>query len=144
MESYLSIESIWEDDDLFEVRVSASNGDFSGQTNCYTNREEIEKLGLEIEGFPKQIGHEFTFSTSENDDMSFFTLRLRCIDGSGHILGRVKIAHIVTFSNAEKEKYLSEFDIKIEPSAIDTFSKAVKSLSKASLGEVKATLKGKT
>ena len=144
MEAHISIESIWEDEDLFEVRVNASNGLFSGQADCYTNRDEIAKLAESVEGFPVRIGQEVTFTTGESDSSSFVSLGFKCVDGSGHVVVRVKVAHIATYTNSDQEKYVSEFDIKVEASAIDAFVKAVKLLSKESLGEVKAILQGKT
>ena len=144
MKPYLSIKSIWEDESLFEVRVTASNGSFSGAADCYTNRDEIIKLAESVEGFPKRIGQVVTFTTSEREDLSFFTLQFKCVDGSGHIVMRVKVAHIVSYSNAEQEKCISEFDIKVEASSIDTFVKSVKSLAMEGLGEVRAILHGNT
>ena len=139
MTNFLRIESIWEDDDLFEVRVSASNGLFSAVSNCYTNRGDIAELANLIEGFPKRIGQEVYFSTGEGNDLSFFSLRFKCKDLAGHSILRVKIAHIISYANAEKEHYTSEFDLEIEAAAIDNFTRSVDLLSRSKLGEVQAT-----
>ncbi|RNL64667.1 hypothetical protein [Zhongshania marina] len=144
MEQYLKIKSIWEDDSLFEVRVTASNGRFSGQADCYTNREHIGSLASLIEGFPTKVGQEVEFTTGESDDLSYFTLALKCIDGSGHITARVKVAHIVTYTNTPQEKDFAEFEFGIEASAIDTFVRNIKRLAKAKIGEINAKLNGKT
>ncbi len=142
MEPAISIESIWEDESLLEVRIIASNGLFSATSDCYTNRDEIEKLATLIEGFPKKIGQEVQYTTGENDSISYFTLNLKCKDGSGHIIARVKIAHIVSYTNSEQENYVSEFDLRVEASGIDNFVSSLKKLSKAKLGEVEAKLYG--
>ncbi len=145
MDSKLEITSIWEDDDgLFEVRVEASNGLFSGTADCYTDRETIGELSLAIEGFPKRIDQEVRFTTGERDDLSFFSLFFKCKDSSGHVILRVKVAHIESYTNASKERYISEFDIPLEASAIDVFARSLNALSKSKLGEVKATLRGNT
>ena len=144
MKANLSIESIWEDEDLFEVRVKASNGLFSGSADCYTNRDEIAKLAESIQGFPKRIGQEVLFSTGGRDDISFFSLSFKCIDGSGHVIARIKVAHIDSYINAPQENYIAEFDIKVEASAIDVFVNSLKSLSKENIGQISATLQGKT
>ncbi len=51
MESQLVVSSIWEDESLFEISIFGSNGQFSGQADCYTNREEIDLLGKLLEKF---------------------------------------------------------------------------------------------
>jgi|APLak6261661892_1056031.scaffolds.fasta_scaffold93545_1 hypothetical protein len=144
MEHYLNIKSIWEDDDLFEIRVTASNSRFSGQADCYTNREHMGSLASLIDGFPKKMGQEVTFTTGESDDLSYFTISLKCIDHSGHVTARVKIAHIVTYSNAPQEKDIAEFQFGVEALAIDMFVRNIKRLATAQIGEVNATLNGKT
>lgn len=144
MENKIEITSIWEDESLFEVKVFATNGFFSGTAYCYTTREEMEKLGKLLTGYPKTLTDEISFSTGPHDNFSFFSLALKCIDKSGHIKARVTVAHIVTYGNAPQEKYLSEFDLEIEPAGIDAFSTSLQELAKADLGEIKAILKGRT
>lgn len=142
MNAKLTLESIWEDSDLFEVKVKASNGTFSGQVTCYTNREMISDLASSLEGFPLNVGQKITFTTGESSKSSFFSLHFNCIDGSGHTVVRVKIAHILTMTNRAQQKYVAEFDLNIEPSAIDTFSRSLSSLAKAQIGQIKAVLDG--
>ncbi|WP_276680823.1 hypothetical protein [Thalassolituus oleivorans] len=144
MDPKISIESIWEDESVFEVKFQASSGGFAGIANCYTNRESIAELASSIEGFPKSIDQEVNFSSGESDNLSYFSLRFRCIDRSGHVSVRVKVAHIVTYTNKQKEFNVSEFDLAVEPAAVDLFSRSLETLSKAKLHEVKAELRGKT
>ena len=145
MDSQLEITSIWEDDDgLFEVKVKASNGLFCGVADCYTNRGAIAGLSEALSGFPKSIDQEVRFTTGEREDLSFFSLFFKCKDGSGHVILRVKIAHIRVFTNASEEKYISEFDILLEASAIDVFTRSLDALSKSKQGAVTAILLGKT
>lgn len=144
MDSKLEIISIWEDEDLFEVKVIASNGSFSGISDCYTNREEIAKLSEDIDGFPKSIDQEVCFTTGEREDLSYFSLFFKCRDGAGHVVLRVKVAHIVSYTNTAQVKDISEFDIQLEASAIDAFARSLNALSKSKLGSVNAILLGKT
>ncbi len=143
MAQYLNIKSIWEDDGLFKIRVTSSNGSFSGQADCYTNREQIGALASAIDGFPTKVGQEVTFTTGEREDLSYFTISLKCVDRSGHVTARVKIAHIVTYSNAPQEKDIAEFQFNVEASAIDIFVSNIKRLATSQIGEVNATLSGK-
>ena len=144
MKPYLRVESIWEDGSTFEVRVSASNGAFSGVANCYSEREEMEEFARLMEGFPQCPGQELSLTTGESGNLSYFTLMLRSLGGSGHVIARIKISHIAMFSNAEKEHDSAEFDFKVEPAAIDDFSRSLRALAKSDLGEVKAELSGIT
>ena len=144
MSNKIEIRSIWEDESLLEVNIEASNNLFSGTTNCYTNRDEIEELGNLLAGYPKSLNETVNFTTGESDDISFFSLIFKVINGSGHISVRVKVAHIQTYTNTEQENYLSEFDLFVEPAAIDVFASKLKALSKSSIGDITATLNGKT
>lgn len=141
MKSVIEISSIWEDESLFEVKISASNGKFGGEARCYTLRDEIQKLAGEIKDFPKSITSQVEFSTYSGDDFSYFTMKFTCMDGSGHISVRIKIADIVTYSNAPQTNSIAEFNIAVESAAIDSFSAALRELSKAPVGTVKAVLK---
>lgn len=137
----LEIESIWEDDDLFEIIVHAANQVFSETAKCYTTRNEIRNFGNLIAGFPKTTDQEVTFSTGSNENTSNFTIHFKCTDKSGHILARVHIAHIEIFSNAPEENYTAEFDLQLEANTIDLFSKSIIRISNSEIGKAKAKIK---
>jgi len=143
MESKVEIVSIWEDDDLFEVKVFASNGLFAGTADCYTHRSEMERLGNIFQGFPKSVDQVVDFTTYYSDALSYFSINLKCMDRAGHVNARIKVAHIVTYSDRSQQKYISEFDLGIEPAAIDQFADEIRMLSRSGIGKVKAVLKGK-
>lgn len=138
----IKICSVWEDESLFEIRITATNGRFAGETCCYTLREEIRKLAQEIKGFPKSVTDQVYFSTYSTDHFSYFAIKFTCVDSSGHTSVRIKIAEIVTYSNASQVNNIAEFDIAVEPAAIDDFSNSLSELSKTPLGKVKAVLTG--
>ncbi len=144
MHPAISISSVWEDEDIFEIAIRASNGKFCGEARCYTTRDEIGKLSEAIDHFPKSTTDEVHFSTYSSDNFSYFTFHFICIDGSGHIVVRVKIADIVTYSNARPNNNIAEFDLSVDPAAIDTFSSELSKLSKSNIGNVTAVLNGKT
>ena len=144
MHPAIKLSSVWEDEDLFEVAIHASNNKFCGEARCYTTRDEIEKLSQAIDRFPKSTTDEVQFSTYSSDDFSYFSFHLLTMDGSGHVVVRVKVADIVTYSNARPDNNVVEFDLMVEPAAIDTFSGELSKLSKAKIGAVMAVLNGKT
>jgi hypothetical protein len=142
MSNKLEITSVWEDDDLFEVKVRASNGDFSGAAKCYAQRKELMELALSLEGFPKSPDHKVNYS-GEDENFSFFTLFFSC-NSSWKLNVRIKIANIITYSNAPKVNNVVEFDMAIEPAALDSFASSLKVLAKAEIGTVKSVLNAKT
>ena len=140
MESNLVISSIWEDDSLFEIEVFGSNGQFAGSADCYTYREHLLTLAEILEVFPRSLSDSFEFSTGENDDLSYISISGLCIDGSGHTLLEIKIAHIVRSSNARTENYIAIFDLRVEPEAINQFGRLVRKVAIEPLGKTKAVL----
>ena len=143
MESFLEIKPIWEDESLFEVRVTASNGHFSGAAKCYTNREILSSFAHSLKGYPKELGQEINFSTGERNDLSYFNLSFKSINGTGHLILRIKIAHIVKYSAKPTESFMSEFDLEVEPAAIDNFTNSLKNVCVAKIEGNSAKLIGK-
>ena len=140
MKPKLEIASIWEDDDLFEVRITASNLYFSGTAECYTTREEIQSLATSLKDFPLENSQVVSFSTGENINNSFFNLQFKTTNASGHTAVRVKIMHIYS-SNLPKEISSSEFDLPVEPAAIDRFASSLNLLAIKPVGEIVAFIK---
>ena len=144
MTHLIEIASVWEDSSLFEVRVRASNGQFSGEALCYTTREEVGAWGDKLLGFPRATNDKLNFGTYGNDTHSFFTLAFGCTDGSGHVNARVLISEIEMLPDSSTNVQSAELDLEVEPAAIDIFARGLQALSKSKLGEVRANLKGKT
>ncbi len=100
------------------------------------------KLSQAIGGFPKSTADEVHFSTYFSDSLSYFSVHFLCTDGSGHVVVRVKVADTVIYSNARPDNNLVEFDLPVEPAAIDTFSSELAQLAGANIGDVTAVLNG--
>ena len=141
MESQLVVSSIWEDESLFEISIFGSNGQFSGQADCYTNREEIEHLGRLLEKFPRTTQDELEFKSRSTPDLSYFSIHAFCTDSSGHTMFAVTIAHIESFTNVRNESYKVNFDMKVEPQAICNFGIQLQRIAVNPLGKTKAVLK---
>lgn len=136
--------SVWEDEDLFELEIRASNGRFTGRARCYTTRGQIAELASCIDRFPKSSSDAFGFSTHSGDFYSYFSLDFRCVDGRGGVVVRVKVADIVHFSNAPGTNDVVEFDLGVEPASIDNFVNELAALAQAKIGEKPAILHAKT
>jgi hypothetical protein len=132
--------SVWEDEDLLELAINASNGRFTGSARCYTTREQVAELARYVDGFPKSTSDAFRFSTHSGGSSSYFGLDFRCINGRGGVVVRVKVANIVQFSNAPGIDDVVEFDLGVEPASIDNFATALTTLAQAKIGEKPAIL----
>ncbi|GBL06357.1 hypothetical protein KUL10_37070 [Glaciecola sp. KUL10] len=141
MVNEIVVSSIWEDEDLFEVCVRGNNGSFSGQADCYTVREEINRLGELLETFPITVKDKFEFSSRAKDDLSFFKIAGMCTDNSGHTLLAITIAHIESFSNARNEDFRVNFDLKVEPQVINNFGKQLRQIAVEDIGKTEAVLR---
>ncbi|MDP2485697.1 hypothetical protein [Pseudoalteromonas marina] len=144
MESNVVISSIWEDESLFEVKVSGSNGKFTGEATCYTNRENILELAEILEVFPQKLSDSFNFSTGKNDGISYFSISGFRTDGSGHILLAIEIAHIVSFTNARTQNYKASFDLRAEPEGVNQFGRQLRKVACEPLGKTEAVLNNAT
>jgi hypothetical protein len=140
MESKLVISSIWEDESLFEVKVFGSNGNFSGEAACYTNRENILELAEILEVFPQKLSDSFDFSTGKSYEISYFSISGFCTDGSGHTILAIEIAHIVSFTNSRTQNYKASFDFRAEPEGINQFGRQLRKVASEQLGKTKAVL----
>ena len=122
----VTIEVIWLDDDLVEVRVAASNGRFAGAADCYCGHDTIPSLAAAARGFPS--------SSEDRREMEIGTfdpgyagggakLVLRCVDRTGHA-----VVDVVVRADTRGVAGLAEtasFSLPVEPAAIDEFVAAL-------------------
>ncbi|GLS83748.1 hypothetical protein [Paraferrimonas haliotis] len=141
MESRIEISSIWEDECLFEIRINGTNGTFAGQADCYTSRNEIEKLGKILEKFPSSVTDTLEFASRAKPDLSYFSMSGFCTDSCGHTLLAITIAHIVSFTNVRDENYKVNFDLKVEPQSINHFGRQLQRIAEEPIGTTEAVLK---
>ncbi len=146
MKPFLNVESVYEDPDMIKVRVAASNENFSGIANCYVTRGMILEFGISLEGYPSEAGHHYSFG-QESGNNSFFLFNLENKDIQGHILAKIVLAEIITYSGTGsrypyKKRNIAELDFWVDPSSIDAFSISLKSLAASPIREVNARLEG--
>ena len=78
----LKFEVIWKDDDMFEIRVSANNGRYSGITEVYEVSEHLLGFVNELNGFPfgkDKVSH----SCGEKDSYAYFEMEFYKIGPTG-------------------------------------------------------------
>lgn len=138
--SQLSIEIVYQDEDLTEILVIANNGHFSGCTKIYITPDELIKFGNQIKGFPKKISQvekrEFGFTQADQEKLdeirknqpemgaystAYLCLSFYCIDNLGH-----PVVHVVfkedVWSKRETDAGTASFEIMVEPAQIDKFA----------------------
>jgi hypothetical protein len=124
----LSLEVVWFDQDMLELRLSASNSRFAGQANFYAALDQPRDFAAEIEGFPRAAGdvREYEFGSTTMKGYGGAKIRFACKDGSGHLVVQVAI-HM----NPIGEKALVEsatVHLETVPAAIDSFVEELRSM----------------
>ena len=139
-ESYLELELIWKDDEMFELRVTASNGRYFGITEVYETSESLDHFAELLFGFPKNnltLFHEM----DKKNSYAYFSMKYYCINNAGHLGIEINLEENVSTEYRNEEKDKLKLEIIVEPSAIDNFQKALKQLARNQEG--KATLFGR-
>ena len=127
--SFLELKSIWKDQDMFELKVTATNTQFSGVTEVYDQYECISEFAIELIGYPKDNKMLF-YEAGEKDSSSYFSMRYYPIDKIGHIGVEITIESKVNNTYRPEEKNKVKLEIIVEPSAIDNFQKELFYLAK--------------
>lgn len=126
LKSFLELEIVWKDDDMFELKVTASNGRYFGITEVYDTRESLLSFAQTLINFPKK--NKMTLhEAGRKDGYAYFSMRFYCIDNIGHIGLEVNLEDKVA-TEFRKEKNKLKLEIIVEPSAIDNFQNALKNL----------------
>src|SRR5436190_14784495 len=127
LKSFLELQIIWKDDDMFELKVTASNERYFGTTEVYDTKGTLSKFAQALIGFPnnnKNLLHEAGFK----DGYAFFSMNFYCIDNAGHIGVEINLEDNVATEFRQEEKDKIKLEIIVEPNAIDNFQKELSQL----------------
>ncbi|NRT16660.1 hypothetical protein HNP99_003031 [Flavobacterium sp. 28A] len=138
--SYLELEVIWKDEDMFEFRVIASNGRYFGITEVYETSESLKGFAKSLFEFPKNDSKLF-YEMGKKDSYAYFSMQYHCIDNAGHLGVELNLEENVSTEYRCEEKDKLKLEIIIEPSAIDNFQKELIQIAENQEG--KATLFGR-
>jgi hypothetical protein len=122
LKSYLKLKVIWKDDDMFELRIHASNGRFTGTTEVYETGESLMLFANSLLSYPKDNKRLF-HEAGKRSSYSYFSMEFYCIDYAGHVGVEVTLEANVSTQYRQEEKDKIKLEIFVEPSAIDTFQK---------------------
>ena len=123
MENYphLAIELVWEDSDLEELLISASNERYAGTAQVYFALGDMKDLAEAIRDFPRTVSQEVIFSGGTEDSDRFARLVFKCFDGVGHTLVRICLAEVFQEYARPELRGRVEFDLLFEALALDEF-----------------------
>jgi hypothetical protein len=116
--TYLELELIWKDDDMFELRITASNGRYFGITGVYETSESLEDFAKSLFGFPKNDSTLF-HEMGKKNSYAYFSMKYYCIDNAGHLGVELNLEENVATEFRIEEKDKLKLEIIVEPSAID-------------------------
>ncbi|RDH82829.1 MAG: hypothetical protein DIZ80_11190 [endosymbiont of Galathealinum brachiosum] len=140
MEIFISLDIIWQDQDLVEILIKSSNGKFYGETEVYTNYSELSDLALSLMGFPKSVSENIYYSAGEKNSYSFASIYFYCFSVTGHTAALVNIEANIASNQRKEEKHEIKMEVQFEALAIDKFQNQVVNMVKNKYG--KATLNG--
>lgn len=132
---FLKLEVIWKDDDMFELRVTASNGRYSGTTEVYDTTESLADFANSLYRFP-QTESTLLHEAGQIDGYSYFQMKFYRFEGSGYIGVEIRLEENVDPPHRDIEKVKLKLEIVVEPHAIDVFQKALLQLARKQEGTV--------
>ena len=121
IQNILSLEIIWQDPDMVELKILAANDEFSGATEVYTIYDDICSFIKALEKFPKSIRDTVEFSAGRKDSYAYAKMRFYCFTASGHTAGRIKLESNVATEFRPEEKNKIELELQFEAAALDSF-----------------------
>ena len=122
MDLGIDIRIIYEDRNMFELCVRASNGEFAVQGEMYVDQDSCRNLARVLRGFPtdKSDIREFELGTFRNDHAGGGArLRFSCLDSVGHSSVQVHIRNDGRRSGRTDAE--ATFDIPVEAAGVDSF-----------------------
>ena len=138
-ERYLKLEVIWKDEHMFELKVSANNGRYSGITEVYEVSDSLLKFANELNGFP--FGKDtVTHSCGEKDSYAYFEMEFYKIGLTGKCGLQITMEENVATEYRKEEKDKLTMELIVEPNSIDIFCRELKILAEKESGiaELKA------
>jgi hypothetical protein len=124
----IEIKVVWFDDDIVELEVRASNGDFSGCAQLYADRDAPNSAATTLSGFPTSSSDDRKLTLGTFDSKvagGGARFNFRCLDGAGHPVVNVELRADPHESGEQSASFL----IRCEPSALDSFVHQLKSMS---------------
>jgi hypothetical protein len=134
------LDVIWNDEDIFDLRVSAWNGAFGGVARVWAGIGELEKIAAELSGFPKNPSDARDIvlgSFGPGTAGGAASMRFYCVDRAGHAYLESRIESEIESAGVVQSAVVS---MPIEAAAVDAFVGGLQRLERERSGT--ALLKG--
>lgn len=119
--SWLELQVIWKDDDLLELKVSATNGRYFGTTEIYDTKESLIRLAASLTEFSANYQPIF-YEAGEKGGYAFWGMDIYLLDPPGRIGVRVNLEENGDDrDNNQEKKNKVKLEIQLYTAAIDRF-----------------------
>ncbi len=116
----LQLTIVYDDPDMLQILVSASNGQFCGETRIYVGIGELEDAAEVMRGFPSNASDVREIAFGEfGSAWGAVGLRFYCTDRSGHANVDVRIESGPYYTALTQS---TAFTIPVEGWALDSFA----------------------
>lgn len=133
LKSFLKIKGYLYYDDIIELEVRGSNVNFSGYTSLYVTDSMLLELSEKLIDFPKNEKEVFCEFGEQPTKSPYFCVKFYPYSSLSHIGVQIIIETSVLSNDIDKNR--AQFEIIVEPSAIDNFRRAIMTLSNKKYGE---------
>ena len=128
----ISIERIWQDNDFFEIKVTATTQSARATTNVYVTDADILQLSSALANFPQGKDSEISWQVSESAAIEkSLSLKVLPKDKKGHLL--VEVYMIIKDGGCGEDHHCC-FYIQTEIGLLNTFGKRLLAINKPILG----------
>jgi hypothetical protein len=124
MQPHLRFRVIWQDADLVEIEVTASNIAFHGSTTVYTTYDALQQFVGQLRGFPQTLASRVTYQAGEPAEAggySYMRADFHCFDDLGHSAAGVTIESNTRGRDRAEQKDQLRCKLQFEPAALDRF-----------------------
>jgi hypothetical protein len=121
--SYIKFKVIGTDDDIINLSISVSNGEYSATQDIYIYRHDILKFGNALKNFPRKPDEEVIFEYGSDDNSFYCYAKIRAFifDNAGH-----PAIEILFNNHREAPDYAkSHFYIKCEVNTLNKLGSAL-------------------
>lgn len=106
---------------MIELRISATNGLFTGVTQIYTSWESLKEFANRLRGFPRTTSDSVEDVNGEIGGYSYLRLVFRCISGAGHPIADIEMEQNQAGAGPGDLRGRVKLGFRIDGTMVDTF-----------------------
>ena len=125
-EQGLSIEVVWYDDDMVELRAVVANASFRGEATFYEALDFAAEAARAFAGFPRDPQDARLFELGSHANGGGLRVRFACVDGSAHAEASIELTDS---SDRSKPAQSAVLRFPIEAAAVDALARELEGFS---------------